>query len=857
MSKKEKKDKKKENKSSSFFSNLNTDSTIEYGYAEKNPKSKWAKWIIAALVLGATAIGITVPWVMSSCTLSISKAYSDSRVMYTYKDPITGKDVSVTWEEFSNRVQAIKPSSSTFDKWDEVFYSSVLKDLYNEERDAFLQFKAIYKKLHGQEPTVTNFGTDLSSSYDDIRKEQRKILEDNKKNFQKAVDSSSWIDSWISELQSNSIYGPQSSEIGTNVTQLENKAVDYMVSNKIKSGALARFSETSIQTTNWTYKDLEFARENPIDTNIWVTWKNSEGIKKSLTRKEASKIWRMYLIDIKEDASGIIDTSVNGNVRVYKNDKSKIAVFENKSFIPKYRNPLNSNELIDLLNKNWNFGLISSFTFPITPGESNTQPFSFDKSNFLKLFTIQNLASSTAGNFVPFSQLSKFQGANNVNGSLLVQNIDQAKDQMLINTFNSSSNDSSDSDSSSSSNNNLGTSKLLSTTDLLKASSSDDSSDSSSDSDSSLNMFYIAALSATNAGASSTDPSQTLFSINQTNPFTTFMEIFLSLASNATPNWGLATYASNNWDKLFYGDKTASPEVVALSKLLKDNLTSTYEFNENGPLNARQFNDQLAVVVENLSENDSVYLGRILNCIMIGDNTNTKLDYTSNVSSSEVGYWTLYKLSDTTFAYISSSEIKIFSRGMSEPTKEDFIKMVASDLTQTVSSSTSTLSDDDSSDSSSTNLYYDVASVFNKLNNDYLIIENLLQESSNQQKFKDGLNEYLQDNENQIKKTVDEIYNSFVKTVDVQLDSLFNTEIGSILSNVSSSLETLINENRCYDFGIIKDVNGEKVSVFQTQSKTNENAVAKGKETIDQLFINNLEIILSSRMSAQIRKGGK
>ena len=40
MSKKEKKDKKKENKSSSFFSNLNTDSTIEYGYAEKNPKSK-------------------------------------------------------------------------------------------------------------------------------------------------------------------------------------------------------------------------------------------------------------------------------------------------------------------------------------------------------------------------------------------------------------------------------------------------------------------------------------------------------------------------------------------------------------------------------------------------------------------------------------------------------------------------------------------------------------------------------------------------------------------------------------------------------------------------------------------------
>ena len=72
-----------------------------------------------------------------------------------------------------------------------MFYSSVLKDLYNEERDAFLQFKAIYKKLHGQEPTITDFGTDLSSSYDDIRKEQRKILEDNKKNFQKAVDSSS------------------------------------------------------------------------------------------------------------------------------------------------------------------------------------------------------------------------------------------------------------------------------------------------------------------------------------------------------------------------------------------------------------------------------------------------------------------------------------------------------------------------------------------------------------------------------------------------------------------------------------------------------------------------------------------
>ena len=115
MSDKQKERKNKDNKNkrsaSSFFSNLNTDSSIEYGYAEKNPKSKWAKWTIAGAVLAVTTVGIAVPWSLSSCTVALNRPYASGEVLYTYKDPITNQQVEVTYQEFE---ETLKDSTTNY-----------------------------------------------------------------------------------------------------------------------------------------------------------------------------------------------------------------------------------------------------------------------------------------------------------------------------------------------------------------------------------------------------------------------------------------------------------------------------------------------------------------------------------------------------------------------------------------------------------------------------------------------------------------------------------------------------------------------------------------------------------------------
>lgn len=874
MSKKEKKP-KKEKSGSSFFSNLNADSTIEYGFAEKNPKSKWSKWIISGLVLGVTATGVIVPWTMSSCTLSLSKPYGKNDGVYVYIDPITGQEVSVTWEEFEKRINSMKPSSSIFDKWDEVFYNSTLEEMYNQEREAFLKFKAIYTKLHNAEPVVANFGSDLSVSYQDIEKEQKEILETNKKNFQKSINTNSWIDSWISELQTNSIYGPQTGS-GMSVTQLETKALEFMITSKIKSSALARYTGVSINSTSWTFKDLSFARQDPtIGGDIeYTTYENNEGEKTKITKSEAIKIWRSYLTDIKDNA-GSIDTSVAANVIVYNNDDSKVAVFESKSYIPSYRNPITNDELLNVLNKNWNFALISSFKIPITPGETNISPFTISTETIQNLFKVQNIASTTTGNFVAMSQISHFKGANEINTSLTdisPSKLANIKDQMLINTFASTSSsedssttrDSSSSEDSSTTSKNLGSSKLTTTINLLKSTQSSDSSSSSSES-TTIDMFNVAALMSSDTGAtSSTSLSDSIYSINQSNPFEIFMKLLFTIATSSsnTIDFSSYSYVEKNWNALNYGSKIASSEVTAFVKLLKENLNNTtFEFNSTKT--PQQYNEILTTYTSALKENDLLFLGRILNCIMIGDTTNINLNYSSQVNSNKFGYWTLYKLSDTTYAHISTSEMTIFSKGFSTPTLADVRKMVVSDLIQTTSNTTtsesegSTSSDSDSSTTTTSTLYYDVVNMFNNLNNDNLIIQIILSNVDNQQKFKDGIKEYYKEEDEATSQAqVDEIYENFVKIVNIQFDSSINSEISSLLSSISSSLTTLIDLNRFYDFGTMKDANGEEIVIFQTQTKYGNNSISKTKEEIDKLFINNIEYILTSKNSSLV-KGGK
>ncbi|MBR3348190.1 MAG: hypothetical protein IKG36_02115, partial [Mycoplasmataceae bacterium] len=356
---------------------------------------------------------------------------------------------------------------------------------------------------------------------------------------------------------------------------------------------------------------------------------------------------------------------------------------------------------------------------------------------------------------------------------------------------------------------------------------------------------------------------------NQTNPFTEFMKILLSLADSTNNEINLETISTTgnnnffktNWQNLEYGLKFSS-NLKIFATFLKTNLNNTnFEFNSS--LNANEFNNQLENNISALSSDDLNFLGQIFNCILIGDSTNIKVNYEGNNIYNQVGYWTLYQLSSNsqnttspqTYMYVSSTGIKIFSKQFSNPTLKEFQNMVLSDLNQTINVEAD----------KSPILYYDISSVFSKLNNDNMIILSLLDQTTNnnsgsidntsesiQKLFKDKIKYYLKEenpsyDETTLNSETEKIYSSFYQEAKLTFNQKNSEAIHNIISTIPSSLKTLMDSARIYDFGTILDsASGEKLSVFQTQSAYNTNSVAKGQENINNLFIETIMNLLTT-----------
>lgn len=813
--KKSKKEKDKtKKKSSPFFANLNVNSSIEYGFAETNPKSKKVKWVIGGLLLGVATVGISVPWAMSSCVIALNKPYVGNDVMYTYFDPILGKTFAVTYKDFATRVENHKSNINVFNKWDDIFYESVLETLYNEEREAFNKFQAIYKKLHNKNPEGS-FGEDLKDTFDTVKIGQTKVLEDNKKSFQKT--GSDWLNNWLKELQTNNIYGPQQVENGATVSSipsLEKKAIAYMTVQKIKNSALARYQGASITMTSWDYTDYDFANTTTTDETEYAKYRLNDGTEKVVSKKEAVETWKSYLTK----GLNVVQPK---DIVIGSNDK-KIAVFETKSYVPNFRNTIQNSTLVDLINNNFKIGLLSSVSIAdIKPGSSNGSAFSITKDALKKLFKVQNAnTQDAAANFVPYSQLSNYQGANAINTSNDPNNSDaiqNAKDSLLSKTFNSDDKT-------------MGSSKLSEALSLVYK-------------DSALDFFALSAFTSSSTGINSATDNTSLFSIygeTSSDPFKKFLTLLFTLTTNNNQlNFGNETAIKNNWDNLEYGSTTASNKLVDFVRLLNTSLdTNNFTFKP-GVINAGDFNTSIETRIESLEDGDLAFLGKLFNCILVGDTTNIKSNYKNNISKlNQVGYWTLYQLGNqNTFMYVNTDGIKIFSKKFANFTLEEYKKMVMSDLNNTINAS----------GSDAAIIYYDVASLFGKLNNDNLIIKILLAEEVNKNKFKEGIKKQLEF-ENNTTSNVDEIYNEFVAYVELKLNKTNSELMNGVIENLPNSLDTIQNSKRTYDFATSTETTGEDILIFQTKTKYGSNSLLKTKAQIDDMFLINVMNIFSPKL---------
>ena len=777
------KDKKKRRKTvSEFFSTMNTNKAEhlpkESGDVVVNPKSKKAKWFLGGTVFALATVGISVPWALSSCEIISKKPFDPSEIMYE----ITIGNVThkVTYQEFEDRANSyVSRDNQKIIDLTNSFNASVVKNLYDEEHDAYLKFKAIIDQKNkdlktGETVGAETYGYDVSKPSDKIKEEQEKNLNDAKKSFQSSLGRN-WEEKWLTELKTNPIYGFQDlkDQTGLALVQIEKKAVEYMTTQALKKPALARFEAADIVADKWTRKDLTWEPSQDIK------YRDSKNNEKTVTKNDAKQFIKDF-IDINSNAKFSSKSVDNLN---------KLAVFETKSYVPDKRKP---NQLLkDVLPNFYNSAVISSFDLAIKPGESNLSAFTFDRSVITSLFKItENPVSSLveANKFAAILQLSKFKGALIDTGSggsgsqqpsLEKQRAED--EQLLLNLSGATSTppadggettppattfaegDEGETPPAADPSKQLGSSKFKIFNDHL--SGADDANEATRW----TNVIALGSDDApfTTKAGTAIEAKDRLFNAKESNPFNIFIDLLLTIKTEGSqPSFSPSTspfaQAANGqdysnlkpfWDKI--NGTGASQQMVRFVELIKKGFkypgkTTAQPFapaagtTTNSGLTAVEdsipssYNTDLQNIIDSFSDADLAFLGKLFTVSFIdadarvnnipgqgvvdtgtgGNGSGTSAGDINDYNQAS-GFWSLYKLSDNTFLHLNSEGMKIFTRDVITTNNTDKIdKMILDDLERTLDPKTST------------SLLYEVKSIYEKINNENIINYELLNKSS-------------------------------------------------------------------------------------------------------------------------------
>ena len=854
------KDKKKRRKTvSEFFSTMNTNKAEhlpkESGDVVVNPKSKKAKWFLGGTVFALATVGISVPWALSSCEIISKKPFDPSEIMYE----ITIGNVThkVTYQEFEDRANSyVSRDNQKIIDLTNSFNASVVKNLYDEEHDAYLKFKAIIDQRNkdlktGETVGAETYGYDVSKPSDKIKEEQEKNLNDAKKSFQSSLGRN-WEEKWLTELKTNPIYGFQDlkDQTGLALVQIEKKAVEYMTTQALKKPALARFEAADIVTDKWTRKDLTWEPSQDIK------YKDSKNNEITVTKNEAKEFIKKF-IDVKSNAKFSSKSVDNLN---------KLAVFETKSYVPDKRKP---NQLLkDVLPNFYNSAVISSFDLAIKPGESNLSAFTFDRSVITSLFKItENPVSSLveANKFAAILQLSKFKGAlieQNTSGqpanSLEKQRAED--EQLLLNLSGATSTppadggggettppattfaegDEGETPPAADPSKQLGSSKFKIFNDHI--SGADDANEVTRW----TNVIALGSDDApfTTSKATAVTAQDKLFNAKDWNPFNVFIDLLLTIKTEGSqPSFSPSTspfaQAANGqdysnlkpfWDKIngtgasqqmvrfvelikkgfkYPGKTTAQPFAPAAGTTTSSGLT---EVEDSIP---SSYNTDLQNIIDSFSDADLAFLGKLFTVSFIdadarvnnipgqgvvdtgSGGTGTSKPGDINDYNQASGFWSLYKLSDNTFLHLNSEGMKIFTRDVITTSTVDKIdKMILDDLERTLDPKTST------------SLLYEVKSIYEKINNENIINYELLNKEAKKpfdasQTNSDNLNVLLFKY-----KLIQDLL------PEVELDPFDDN--GKFMDKLSNEQKTLINDS----FKIFSDFTSTSVTTLFAEEES-------------------------------------
>ncbi len=623
MKKKEKKIKKESKQKKSFaqkITRINTTSSISYGEVETNPKDKRVKWIFGISLVALLATGIGVPIGLTGVQYVLEKPYSDNTEVLP--------DYTV-----GNITENLDNNSVQIDKNQQLIENIIVEKLYNEERDAFLKFKAFVDatKYKGTTDKVgpTSFGVDVSKQFNEIKQEQQKKLDIARKAMRES-DPKTWESKWLNELKTNEIYGQASNE---------QEALDFMTKEIAKTAAFARFNTAEITTDKWTKHDLKLQAQEDIK------YKDNKGKEQIINAGT-----QLFSEDLDQNTPPKIKNFLsNGgdNIAVPPTDstepwnKIKIAVYETKSYVLAERNPIN--RLPEMYNNYFKSANISSLSIPITiNSEDNNFLWTIEKPTLENLFTIKYAPNGKA--IIPFNEISKFQGAN-------TNSTRNEEDKIIIDTMEQK--EESADKTSNTTGSQLGSSKSTSLAVLIK------------DKENNSRAFNVAAISST------LTPTQDdgIFKIKQANPILNFLNEFMNLQIGS-PNVNPNIVKLVDHIKSFLTHNPISGEYSV--NLLETDSPSNINQKTNKLINNISddiFNRCTSSLLENAFKDDDPYNG------FTPPVTTDK----SKISSKK---WMVYQLTTGTNLYVGATGMKVYNTQFMDA--KNAKSMLKSDIQNTI-----------------------------------------------------------------------------------------------------------------------------------------------------------------------------
>lgn len=419
---KEKKEKKPKKSLRQAMSSLNVTKDVEHGNVVLNPKDKRVKWFFIFGILAVVATGISVPWALSYRSVKEKVGREDSNKLLN--------DENLNFGELENSLNAY--SNEQIKAYSKEYQDLITQYLYIQERNAFLKFKAFLENTKYKDDktkfAASNYGADLSTPFADVKNKISNKFYDEKKAYK--AQNPDWTKSWRKMLLTDEKYGkPLGDNVnpdkpGESIEYIEKKVINYLLAQELKAAAFARYSSADIKYDIWKFEDLDLKLEQDINfdeatpeviINEDGSWEIKEKLNKNgatLTVKASVDYWKQYLNKAKIGQVGS-NIFYEGNL----DKKATISVFETKSYVPEFRNPINA--FASIFSKSYKAANISKLSLGFG---LDKQVWTFTKDVFIKLFSKYEYYDYTSGKTetrLVIQGLQNYQGTNTIlSGSL-------------------------------------------------------------------------------------------------------------------------------------------------------------------------------------------------------------------------------------------------------------------------------------------------------------------------------------------------------------------------------------------------------------------------------------------------------